>query len=346
MKLLKNLFRKFGTGALSDPRSREERLKDFKYEELATSIPAVEWREKPMTEWKSYPVRNQSQSGSCVGFSKALELGILNQLEEGEFVSLSARDIYTRRKNQGAAGMWGQDANQICIDKGATLETLMPSDNKNEEEINRIEDRRPHKEVIGKIFRAKSWIALPFNIDAIAHILSTGKGVNVFFRFAFSEWDRQVPVLTERVFNLHHSVVATDYTIWQGKKALIIQDSWGLRNTNQGRRVLTEDWISRLTWVSYFTDLSNWDLLKKEDLVKPKHVFKRDLSVGMVNEDVRILQDCLKWLDFFPKTQVSTGRFGGITRSAVKKFQTHYGIQPVLGFVGKLTRAKLNELFS
>jgi len=64
----------------------------------------------------------------------------------------------------------------------------------------------------------------------------------------------------------------------------------------------------------------------------------------MRNNDVKILQDCLKWLDLFPRTQVSTGVFGGITRNSVKKFQTQNDI-PATGFVGRITRARLNEEF-
>ena len=339
---------KFISGAIEDPRSPEEKLKDFRLEELVTTPAMVQWTEKPQSQWKQYPIRNQNGAGSCVAHSKALELGILNLLEEGEFVELSARDIYTRRKNQGSPGMWGQDANMICINSGATLETLMPSDNKTEVEINKTDDRLPHKEVIGKIFRAKNWIALPFDIDVIASIVATNKGVNLFFKFAYSEWTA-VPKITNAVPNCHHSVVAVDYTLYQNKRALIIQDSWGSVGFN-GRRVITEDWINpvngRITWASYFEDLSNWDLLKKEDLSKPKFRFEKDLFFGQRNNDVIMLQDCLKWLDMFPKTQTSTGYFGGITRESVKKFQSQYGIEPVLGYFGPKTRQKMNEIFS
>jgi peptidoglycan hydrolase-like protein with peptidoglycan-binding domain len=40
-----------------------------------------------------------------------------------------------------------------------------------------------------------------------------------------------------------------------------------------------------------------------------------------------------------------TGNFFGMTLKAVKNFKTFYGISPVLGIVGPLTIAKLNELF-
>ena len=341
--------RKFKNGAVEDPRLQDEKLKDFRLEELTTAMTPVLWIEKPQEQWKQYlPIRNQDGAYSCVANSKALELGILNLLEEGEFVVLSPRDIYTRRVNQESGGMWGQDANMICIDKGSTLEALMPSDNKNETEINKTNDRLPHKEVVGKIFRAKNWIALPFNIDTIASILDTGKGVNVFFRFVYSEW-KAIPVITTVIPDCHHSVVAIDYTLYQGKKALIIQDSWGANTAIGGRRIITEDWINpangRITWASYFEDLSNWDLVNQEDLVKPKFNFEKDLFFGTQDNDVVMLQDCLKWLNLFPKTQISTGYFGGITRDSVKKFQTQYNIEPILGYVGEKTRAKLNEIF-
>jgi len=342
-----NFFRKqkFGTGAIDDLRTSEEKLKDYRFEELV-SAPIVEWKEKPQSEWRKFPIRNQSQSGSCVAFSKAKELGIFNYLEEGEFVNLSARDIYIRRSNKPDAGMWGQDANQIAIKHGATLEILMPSEGLNEAAMNNDLDRKPSKEVIGMVFRPKSWIALPFNFDAIASIISKGTPVNLFFKFDVSEWNKGVPTINPNSqLSAHHSVVAIDYFLYQNKKSLLIEDSWSINSGIDGRRIITEDWTSRMTWASYFEDLSNLDLLKKEDIIKPKHRFEKDLGVGMKNNDIIVLQDILKYEELFPKTQISTGYFGGITRNAVQGFQRKYGIEPISGFVGILTRTKLNGMY-
>jgi len=351
-----NFFKKqkFGTGAIDDLRTQEEKLKDYRFEELV-SAPIVEWKEKPPENWRKFPIRNQSRSGSCVAFSKAKELGIHNFLEEGEFINLSARDIYTRRSNKPNAGMWGQDANQIAIKYGATIDILMPSDNLGEVLMNNDLDRKPSKEIIGMVFRPKSWIALPFDIDAIASVLSKGIPVNLFFKFDVSEWDKEVPTINlNSQLSAHHSVVATDYFLYQGKKSLLIEDSWSINSGIEGRRIITENWISRLTWASYFTDLSNLDLLKKDDIIKPKYRFEKNLGVGMKNNDVIALQDILKFEGLFPRTQISTGVFGGLTLRAVKDFQLKYAkeileplglIQPT-GYVGELTRKKLNEIFS
>ena len=347
MKNIFSLFTKkqYGTGALIDTRLETDKEKDFRIEELATIAPVI-WKEKPQENWRKFPIRNQDNSGSCVANSKVKELGILNYNEEQEFATLSARDIYTRRANKPQAGMQGQDANQIAIKCGATLENLMPSENKNETLMNDDLDRKPSKEVIGMIFRPKSWICLPFDFDTIAGILSKGIPVNLFFRFDISEWNKGVPEINPNSkLSAHHSVVAVDYFLYDNRKALLIEDSWSTNSGIEGRRIITEDWTPRITWASYFEDLDNWNLLKKDEVIKPKYQFNQDLKVGMRNNDVKILQDCLKYEELFPRTQESTGFYGGITLKAVKEFQKKYNIEPVSGYTGILTRTKLNELY-
>ena len=88
-------------GALLDTRPEEEKAKDFILAdtELAGASFA-NWQEKPMSEWKNYPARNQTSSSSCVAqaFSKALfTLG---------YDVVSAHPIYRSRKNFDEKGMW------------------------------------------------------------------------------------------------------------------------------------------------------------------------------------------------------------------------------------------------
>jgi hypothetical protein len=92
-------------GALLDP--FDER--DYQMEEVACYAP-VKWEEKKT--FRSFPVKNQDGSGSCVGNAVAKILGIENYLEEGQYLDLSARDIYTRRTNQGM-GMHFREAMKI-----------------------------------------------------------------------------------------------------------------------------------------------------------------------------------------------------------------------------------------
>ena len=79
--------------------------------------------------------------------------------------------------------------------------------------------------------------------------------------------------------------------------------------------------------------------------------FNTNLTVGSTGEEVLNLQ---KVLNASADTQVAasgvgssgseTSYFGGLTKSAVIKFQTKHGISPVAGYVGPVTRAKLNSL--
>jgi peptidoglycan hydrolase-like protein with peptidoglycan-binding domain len=77
-------------------------------------------------------------------------------------------------------------------------------------------------------------------------------------------------------------------------------------------------------------------------------VFTRNLSLGMTNGDVKQLQTLLaEDSTLYPEDKV-TGYFGALTKQAVQRFQSKYGIakagQSVYGYVGPATRAKLNSL--
>lgn len=72
-------------------------------------------------------------------------------------------------------------------------------------------------------------------------------------------------------------------------------------------------------------------------------VFTKNLSKGMNNNEVKLLQEKLKALGFFAADFEVTGYYGNLTIAAVKKFQSAYGISPV-GYVGPNTRNKLNSL--
>ena len=81
------------------------------------------------------------------------------------------------------------------------------------------------------------------------------------------------------------------------------------------------------------------------------YTFKTNLTVGSKGADVMNLQ---KVLNMSADTQVAasgagskgseTSTFGPATKAAVVKFQTKNGIKPASGYVGPITRAKLNSM--
>ena len=69
--------------------------------------------------------------------------------------------------------------------------------------------------------------------------------------------------------------------------------------------------------------------------------FSRNLTVGSRGDDVKQLQALLINEVSYPANLI-TGYFGLITREAVKKLQTKYGIKPVSGYFGEITRKTLD----
>lgn len=75
-----------------------------------------------------------------------------------------------------------------------------------------------------------------------------------------------------------------------------------------------------------------------------KYNFATNLVVGSRSQDVINLQAILKAEGLFnyPST---TNYFGNVTKQAVIGFQKKYNLSPAVGYVGSLTRAKLNQLY-
>jgi peptidoglycan hydrolase-like protein with peptidoglycan-binding domain len=68
----------------------------------------------------------------------------------------------------------------------------------------------------------------------------------------------------------------------------------------------------------------------------------KNLRYGMRSDaQVRTLQDVLA-REGLLASDARTGNFGPLTLAAVKTYQRRHGVAPVSGFVGPLTRAKLN----
>lgn len=348
------------TGVVEDPREEVLKEKDYLHQEIASSEKPIRvtWEEKKPSDWRKFPIRNQDGSSSCVAQALAKVLGISNFLEGEEFVDLSARDIYSRRSNQGQEGMYGVDALDIAINFGATLESLVPSQDMDEESMNDLSDRKIYHSQIGKIFKGKNHIQLPFDIDLIAEQIQKGKGVMLFFKFHREEWNDYPEIMKENP-TFHHAVVGIDTTMVNGEKAIVIDDSWGEFYGLEGQRVITESFLKdRLTFAGYITNLQNdWqDLDKKDTEYKPKHTFtgKMEFSPNFnVSEEVKELQKVLIYENMFPVNVDITGYYGSITRKAVLKFQFKYNVasdQELYELdgtvVGPKTLAKLNELYS
>ncbi|QGH73345.1 MAG: papain family cysteine protease [Siphoviridae sp. cttb18] len=345
----------FISGAVIDTRTEEEKAKDKRITELVASLDQVNWVEKPQSAWRKFPIFQQNGSGSCVYQTISKMKGIFYWLKNQVYVHFSATHGYQRRANRPGTGMGAVDAFNIAK-QGTTLEELVPSQNMNDAQMDSIIIPQ-YKQDVGKVFAVGEPIFLPVqDIEAVASVIQkTGKAVMVWFYFGMNEWNQAVPQIVDPALGLIgapglHSVTAVDFTLYQGKKALIIEDSWGAGVGINGQRVITEDFYKVRNWFAgYFMNFK----FEEQTMPKPIHTFTTELKYGDENYSVKMLQEILKYEGLFPINTTSTGKYYGTTAESVLKFQRKYAVAPeseltmLAGMrVGPKTIAKLNELYS
>jgi peptidoglycan hydrolase-like protein with peptidoglycan-binding domain len=172
-------------------------------------------------------------------------------------------------------------------------------------------------------YKAKYYFEINGGIDKIAEVMEQGYGVLLGFHFDYDEWTDVPFINPNSKKKIGHGVAGVDYVLYNGVKALVIEDSWGHLYGKGGRRIITESFLTeRCFYAGYITSLPNF-------------VFTKTLRLGDRGIDVKMLQTKLKI--------VSDGIFGVKTEQAVKDFQVKNGLIPD-GIVGKRTNEKLNQL--
>ena len=351
---IKNLFRNpRGTGALVDPRTAEEKKNDYRFEEIVACVNPVEWIEKK--EYRTFPIFDQDGSGSCVAQTIAKLLGIMYWLKNQSYVHFSATHVYQRRNNKPKPGMSGVDALDIAR-QGVTLEELVPSQKMNDEQMDcaSIPD---YKKQVGEIFKIGNYVLLPIkDIDTVAStIQTTRKGVMVWFYFERDEWTNvpeiKHPEVTLSTPNIaRHSVTAVDWTLYNGKKALVIEDSWGTSYGIAGQRIITEDFFKARNWFAAYPINFKFEEMATP---KPKYNFQKQLEFGQTDKDVEALQMILRYEGLFPENVGPTLFYGAITAKGVLAFQKKHNVAPMAELdslqgrvVGPKTILKLNQLYN
>ena len=352
-----NLFSQpLQSGALEDERPVKEKEKDYRFEEIVAAADAVTWVEKDT--YRRFPIFDQNGSYSCVAQTLAKVLGVMHQVNEGEWIKFSPGFIYQLRFNRPNGGMAGIDAWEIVRKNGALLDEFFRSDKKTEAQLDGYQVKNYEKDV-ASIFKIKNYVVLPTqDIDTIASVIQkTNKAVMVWFYFTISEWKRSVPVILNHSLSrfasttARHSVTAVDYTLYKGKKALIIDDSWGLNTGINGQRIITEDFFKER---NFFAAYPINFVFGEETTPKPKYEFNNNLQYGLLeNPEVVKLQDVLKWFGYFPLNVTSTGNYYSITAKAVLDWQIKYNVDTLEElerlrghYFGVKSRTKMNELLS
>ena len=355
----------FQSGALIDLRLPAEKLGDYQFKEVVASINPVIWVEKPAQTWRHFPIFNQNGSGSCVAQTLAKLLGVMYWIKNQYYVHFSATHIYQRRVNRPSGGMAGVDAFKIASE-GVTLEELVPSQIMTDTQMDSMTIAQ-YKKDVGTIFKVPNYVQLPVkDIETVASVIqTTGKAVMVWFYFEYSEWG-DIPQVTNPNLQLQgdatnrHSVAAVDFTLYQGKKALIIEDSWGKFGSWNGQRVITEDFFKARNWFAayptafVFDDQTNPSPTPIPTPVPPKPVYKFNqiMLFEQTSQDVKALQSILKYEGLFPANVVLSGYYGAITAKGVIAWQKKHNVASISELdslagrrCGQKTIDKLNSIY-
>ncbi len=73
----------------------------------------------------------------------------------------------------------------------------------------------------------------------------------------------------------------------------------------------------------------------------------QDLTIGSTNENVVVLQGLLSELGYLNIPQgIPLGYYGGITKSALARYQTNLSVAPAVGYFGPVTKVAIHDDFA
>lgn len=297
------------TGLVEDPRTPEEKERDYPHEEVAPQGIQLKWN-RGLEDAPEYSIRNQGSSSSCVAQATAKALEVLRK------EVISAHPIYARRANIPQLGMYLQNAGEIVRKLGTTTEALDPSQGLSEQDMNKpVTVPTPINDYLYVFPRYQ-------DIDEIATAIETWRHCHITVGCNASEWNEK-PEYNGKEKNFYHDVCATWYfTDSEGNKCLRIDESWGNTTTH---RVITETFLKlRGTGAMYHIPP-----VEKPAPEKPLHRFQVPLVYGDRNYSVKMLQDILKYEGCMDIKIVSNGVYGPATASGVDKYQRKYNIAPI-----------------
>ncbi len=321
IQYLKKLFRKEeignGTGLVEDP---------VDYRDVLLKV--VSKKDIPIPESYSVPYilpkHNQGRAPICVGESGAV-IKSEKERREGIDIAFDPRWLYDRCKEidgmPNLKGTFFRAVFKVLLKTGA----------------------KPFNEQEFGKYRIGGYVKVKVDFDDIKRAIYEYGVVLVGFRMSNQGWrlaDIRQPYKGEKTYG--HAVACTSYT----KDKIKFQNSWGKQWGDEWYGYFNKNNMPFSAWAVLVDLPNNWKELLKGDKVKSKYVFKNNLYHGLASPEVIILQKCYKYLGCMPAEVEESEHFGPKTLEATKIFQRRYNISPVAGYVGSLTRAKLNKLFS
>lgn len=321
IKFILSLFGKKGegTGLIESPKD---------YRDLPLSSLFGKKENETPKEYKipyKLKVKNQGNTPYCVGYAGS---SIKEYLEKKEGNDIEFDPVWLYNECKKIDGMPGFQGTYFR----AVLKVLK---NKGAKPLN-------GKESDADKYRIGAYAKVDTDFNSIRRAIYEFGAVLIGFQGSNQGWSGIVvrrPFSGESTWG--HATIGIEFE----ELTITGQNSWGTKAHNEGLFKFLANYEPIEVWV-VTNDLPNdWEeLLKKGE--KPQYEFTYNLSIGQTNQHIKMLQYCLKYDGCYPQEQDCTGHFGEVTKQAVILFQERHNIKPASGFVGPLTRTKLNELFN
>lgn len=337
------------TDPLFNPGGIQDRVdnRDYLGEEVGHGAAPFDWSQGYDIENElalTIPVKDQNGSSSCGGQAWATLAEVLEAAFTGTLEERSAKYVYAQTYQHGG-GSTGRDNAVVFAEQGVARETTCPSYQNgappNEAFMTRGQDISESARQDAKFARAFPYIQVGTNIDSVAQFIRDTQGVILGIDGENNgTWISAFPQVPNQV-QWRHWIYAGKAKMINGVKHIGCLNSWGDVG-DHGCQWLPE---------AYFTSghvWSGWSHIFNGQPIPPSfaHNFTIDLKFGMAGDEVKALQTALQIEGVFPTGIPATGFFGNISRDAVKKYQVKYQIVPSVGYVGPLTRARLNSTFN
>ncbi len=283
----------------------------------------------------------QDGSSGCVSFTMAKITMILYWLLNNRIVKWSPGFWYTQRINKPNEGMNFFDIVNLAAN-GAITNELLPSEGLSESQMNDLKITDYLKDSADGFSVSKNWIQLPLDFETVASTIeNTKKPIMAWFTFGPGEFfGTAYPKIISIFKPWTHSTTFTDTATINGIKYLVLEESSDKEEYFQ--KFISKEFFSRCILARYPINFK----FNEIEALAPKYTFTKNLSLGMTDPDIKFLQDILKYEGLMANNLQSTNYFGNITKNALIAYQNKNSISPAEGFFGRLTREKMNAVYS
>jgi C1A family cysteine protease len=239
-------IKKYGKGALKQPKD----LRDYRLEVVAGAEPLpVEFSIRDRIGL----IKNQDGSGSCVSQAFSYYTEVLNQIETGQKVQLSARDIYSL-VYQPQSGSYLRDNAKKIINSGVIPESKAPSYMNGvpptEEFMRDRSDITSEAQEEGMVYLAKTFVTWDnANFDSFKRAIYQGNGAVIAAWGNDMCWTTnsgiiQVPDNASQC-NWGHGIYCTGWKVINGVEHLEFINSWSAIWGDKGFGYMPKGYIEK-----------------------------------------------------------------------------------------------------